>query len=108
MTLAEIKNQLATSGLPVVYYEWPKNKAPALPYLCYLQGSTNNLHADGGVYKKIATVTVELYSREKDPAAEAAVEKALAPYHWETTGSEYIDTERVYETIYEFEVIFDA
>ena len=103
MTLDEINAMLKTSGLPVTYRAWPAKQAPELPYLCYLTDYTDNFPADGVVYHPIKHLQVELYTREKNPQAESAVEAALAGVFWQKS-EEYLDSEQCYEIIYEFEV----
>lgn len=102
MEAEEIKVLLETSGLPVAYrfYRQP----PPLPYLVWLEDSTDNFYADGLVYKKVRRIRVELYTDQKDPAAEARLENALAGLPWQKTGEELIESENFFESIYEFEV----
>ena len=37
MTLAQLKDLLMSTGLPVTYRAWPEAAAPPLPFLCYLE-----------------------------------------------------------------------
>lgn len=102
MILGDVKAMLEASGLPVTYRSWPVNDAPPLPFICYLVSYSSNFMADGRVYCPIDHIQVELYTRHKDPDAEAAVEAALA-LPWQKT-EEYIDTEESYQILYEIEV----
>lgn len=104
MTLEELSIKLKTSGLPLAYRQWPDKKAPALPYLLYYESSTDTLVADGQVYYKIVNITVELYTKEKDLDAEAALESALLGLHWKKTSEQYLETEHMMMCSYEFEV----
>lgn len=103
MTFEELSDQLNTTGLPVTYRAWEEGHAPALPYICYICPDYDSLFADGGTYYTFAYVQVELYTKVKDPAAEAKVEAALKDFHWKKSQI-YIDTERCYKTTYEIEV----
>lgn len=103
MTLEALKDLLETTGFPVAYRAWEEGAAPPLPYLCYLVAYSNNFAADGVVYCPIDHIQVELYTKTKDPGAEAKVETALASFVWEKTET-YIDTERCYQILYEIEV----
>lgn len=103
MTLEEIKKTLETTGMPVVYLEWPENQAPDLPYICYLESGSNNFAADGGVYLPIKQIRVELYTKTKNQDAEDKVEKALSSFFWQKD-SMSIKSEKCYLTTYEFEV----
>ncbi len=103
MRLPELRAALEASGLPVAYRAWPENAAPPLPFICYLVTGSNNLHADGEIFYSALDVQVELYTRVKDPEAEARVETALQGFAWEKTET-YIGTERCYMILYEIEV----
>lgn len=103
MTLDKLKKLLETTGLPVVYHSWPKNAAPALPYLCYLVAYSNNFGADDQVYYPVDHIQVELYTKQKEPKTEDKVEHAMSSLFWEKTET-YIDSERCYQILYEIEV----
>ena len=104
MTLEELSIKLKTSGLPLAYRQWPENEAPALPYLVYYESSADTVSADGIAYYKISHITVELYTKDKDLAAEAALESALLGLHWQKPNEQYLDTEHMMMCSYEFEV----
>ena len=103
MKLEQLENLLATTGLPVAYRAWPEEKAPPLPFICYLVAYSNNFGADGGVYYKINHIQIELYTKLNDTDSEDKVENALSSFYWEKTET-YIDTERCYQILYEIEV----
>lgn len=103
MTQAELKEQLDTSGLPVAYRAWPAKKAPPLPWVVYYHTRTEPFAADGQVYYPMAHYRAELYAKRKDPAAEAALEKALAPFVWEKEEIE-IPEEQMVMISYNFEI----
>ena len=105
MTLEEVYTVLAGTGIPIVYRAWPEGEAPDLPFICYMQDGDNNFAADGIVYFSAMRMTAELYTADKDPVSETAVDTALSAagifYVKEET---YIDSEKCYQIIYEFEV----
>lgn len=103
MTLEDLRKVLESTGLPVTYRAWPEGEAPPLPFICYLCTGSSNLYADASVYSSVAEVDVELYTRFKDPGAEAKVEAVLKDFHWKKTEI-YIGTERCYLITYEIEV----
>lgn len=103
MTLEEVAALLETTGYPVTFREWPEGDVPPMPYLVYLSPYTNNFAADGTAYFIANHVQIELYTQLKDPTAEGKVEAALSSLYWEKN-SEYLDTEKCYQTIYEIEV----
>lgn len=102
MTVEQITALLRTTGLPVAYRCF---KGPVqLPYLVWMETRTANFFADGTVYSRIRHVTVELYTDEKEPDTEASVERALASFAWEKTEEIWLESEKCFENLYEFEV----
>lgn len=104
MTLAEIYEML--NGIvgfegKVAYRAFPVGKAPALPFICYLDISTDNFFADNKVYTIIQEVDIELYTKNKDFTSEALVESALESKNltWNKY-EEYISDESMYEVVY--------
>lgn len=108
MELTEIFNML--NGIPqfegkVAYRFFPMGFAPDLPFICYLETSTNNAFADNKVYSVIRGIDIELYTETKDSASERLVEDVLnkRSIPW-NKNEEYIDTERCYQITYSVEV----
>ncbi|MFR7474348.1 MAG: hypothetical protein ACLUVV_07100 [Christensenellales bacterium] len=103
MTLKSLYNMLKKTGYPVAYRFFAERQEP--PYLCYLVAYTNNQGADNAVWHRINHIQIELYTRKKDSAAEQNVENVLTEaglfFNAEET---YIDTEKIYQRIYEIEV----
>ena len=64
-----------------------------------------NTFADNKVYTTAIIVDIELYSKSRDLISEKLIENKLADNDitW-TKDIEYIDSEKVYETIYTVEV----
>lgn len=105
MTLEQISAILATTKLPVTYRAWPVGDVPALPWIAYIETGSDNFAADGIAYGLIKTVDIELYTKTKDPATEALIEKALtdAGIFWQKSET-YIEGEAALEIVYEIEV----
>ena len=108
MTLAELKTALSgISGFnkKVAYRAFPTGSAPELPFICYLDTSTDNLFADNEVYAVIYGVDVELYTRYKDQKSESLIEACLNDLGiaWQKY-DEYIDSESMYEVVYSFSI----
>lgn len=101
MSLEEIKEILKQVGIPVTYRAFKKKQAP--PFICYLVAYNNNFAADGKVYYPIKHIQIELYAETKDEDLESKMEEALSPFFWEKS-EEFIETENVYQIIYEIEV----
>lgn len=90
---------------PTAYWSFPKDEAPALPYITFFESGSDNFGADNKVYSKHNRYSVELLCLQKDPDAEAAVEAALDAneLYWEKT-EVYLEDEKCFEIIYDLEV----
>ncbi len=103
MKCSEIKEILETTGLPVAYRAFEEHKAPPLPYICFLETSSENFFADGLVFVEIKSIQVELYTKQKDEATEDKVKEALSSFTWQKTET-YIESEKCYQILFELEV----
>ncbi|MCI8913896.1 MAG: hypothetical protein HFF38_07180 [Lawsonibacter sp.] len=105
MELHEIVSMLAELGIPLAYHHFAEGESPAPPFLLYLSPGSDNFSADGRVYWKTAQLDVELYTDLKDPELEERLEAVLdaAGLFYNKTES-YIDSEKLYEILYEMEV----
>ncbi len=103
MTHEELLEVLRPAGLPWAYHHW--DKPPAPPYGVYLDEEDDPFYADNRNYVCFRAVRLEVYSLERDPALDdkvrAALDGAGISYDADHT---YIESEGLYETIFEFEV----
>lgn len=106
MSGPELLKLLESTKMPVVYRAFPEGDAPPLPWLVYLDMGTSNFHADGVVYQKENLWRVELYTEIKDFETEERLETVLtsAGVPWEKSPTVWIESERLYEIIYELGV----
>lgn len=103
MTHAELLAALQSTGIPWTYHHWESKQLP--PYGVYLDIEDAPFHADDLTYVYFRAVRLEVYSLERDPALDNRVRDALdaagisydVDYTW-------IESEGLYETIFEFEV----
>jgi len=109
MTLAELYQALKAIGYPVAYSHFvdtPQNPAPAPPYITYKEAYSSDLYADNQNYVDIPVIQIELYTDEKDLAAEVAVQNKLKelglPYSKTET---YLEAEGLFQVIYEIQLI---
>ena len=74
--------------------------------LVWIVRGTDNFFADGQTYHKIKELDIELYTDEKDWALEEKLEGILDKYGipWQQTASEWLETEKMWESLYEMEV----
>lgn len=85
----------------VVYYEWPINEAPPLPFVCYYSPNEQAFAADNINYFSAPHIIVELYTKVRDLATEALFEDAFrAAGLYFTKETEYLDDERCQMTVF--------
>lgn len=87
-------------GVPVAYMAF-KN-AKTLPFVVYRGDGVQNFIADNTVYFSRKKYAVELYYENKDATLEARLEQLLtnAGYVWTKEEDFYIETDRLYMTVY--------
>lgn len=90
---------------PTAYLDFPEEEKPEPPYICYYDTGTDNFVADNKVYHIVLAVNVELFTKQKDEAAEAAVEAVLDALDlpWEKT-PEFPEDENIFLVTYTMEV----
>lgn len=108
MTLEEIKTMVKSTGFPNAYYSWPEKEVPVLPYILFYLTDSQNFSADNHVYTKVSTLNIELFTTQKDPAAEATVEAVLdsAGIFW-NKDENYLNSEKMYGILYDMEVLIN-
>ena len=90
--------------LPFAYDHFSEGESPEPPFICYLTPKSEYFSADGGVYHRIFDVHIEVYTDKKDIETEDKIEKILDKHKIFYNKSEvWIDSEKLYETIYSFE-----
>jgi len=103
--IERIVQMLKASGLPFAYDHFAEGESPDPPFICYLMPASHNFSADSRVYYKINGVHIELYTDQKDPAAEQKLEDILddASIFYNKT-EVWIESEKLYEVLYSFEM----
>ena len=101
----KLLKMLKDTGLPFAYDHFTEGEAVDPPFLCYLLPGSHNFAADGKVYHKVSIVHLELYSDEKNPSLEQAVETVLdsGEVFYDKTEA-WIGSEKLYEVLYTFEM----
>ena len=104
----KVLQMLEETGYPVTYHHWGEGEEPNRPYIVYLYPRTNNFSADGAVYQDINHLDIELYTECKEPETERKVETILKAHglYYEKTET-YIESEKMYEVLYETEVLIN-
>ena len=105
MTSETITAMIEEMDLPFAYHHFAEGEAPPLPYLIYLYPESTEFSADGRVYAKGMQIQIELYTGIRDLVLEKRIEDILDEYEMFYHKSEiYIETEKLYEILYEMEV----
>lgn len=109
MTEKEVFQIVKSIGFPTAYHHFEEGQEPEKPYLVYLYPGTNNFSADGTVYQGINQLDIELYTERKELEAEKRVEAVLKEhgFFYEKTET-YLESEKMYEVLYEMEVLIDG
>lgn len=108
MTKAEFYTALASSGIATCYFEW-KDTPPPMPWLCWLIVGTTPEAADNRATAEISDVRLELYTKTRDFAAEAIVDRILASMEIVPTKSEeWLEDTSCWLVTYEMDVLFDS
>ena len=107
MTIENLAEMLQKTGIPFAYDHFAEGESPEPPFICYLLPGSNNFAADGKVYFKINQVRIEIYTDSKDLAVERKMEMVLDESGIFYNKSEvWIQSEKLYEVLYSFEVPF--
>ncbi len=108
MTEKEVYQMVKSVGLPTSYHHFEEGQSPVPPFIVYLYPGTNNFSADGTVYQGVNQLDIELYTDKKDLEAEKRVEAVLRKhsFFYEKTET-YLESEKMYEVLYETEVLIN-
>ncbi len=92
-------------GLPYAYHHFAEGESPHPPFLIFLTAQSDHFAADGKAYCKICEYHIELYTDRKSPATERRVEAVLDAHgiFYQKTEA-WIESERLYEILYSFEM----
>ena len=105
MTYEEICEMVQEIGLPFAYHHFAEGESPNPPFLLFLSPGEHTFGADDLMYISFKKLDIELYTDEKSPEAEQRVEEILTQYGiFYTKNETFIESERLYEVIYEMEV----
>lgn len=100
MTLKEFASLLGTTGYLVAFSQFPAEEPHEPPFICYITIGEEPFSADGVVYYAETKLQVELYTPNKDLAAETAVEGVLSPFFY-VKDEGYIESEKMYMVTYQ-------
>ena len=108
MTTTEIATMVDSFGLTNWRYDH-FSETPAPPYVVYYYPSENDVFADDSNYVNRRQLFIELFTKQKDPTSEAAIEAKLASngLTWYKQ-TDFLNDEKLYQTTYETEVIING
>ncbi len=105
MTYEEINEMMMEIGLPFAYHHFAEGESPNPPFLLFLSPRENTFSADNLMYHSFKDINIELYTDVKAPETEERVEDVLLQHNIYYTKTEtWIESERLYEVLYEMEV----
>ena len=105
MTYEQIAEMMEEMELPFAYHHFAEGESPAPPFLLFLSPGENTFSADNSAYFSCKQLDIELYTDKKLPELEEQVETVLAQHEIYYTKTElFIDSEELYEVLYEMEV----
>lgn len=106
MTYKEVYNMISGIGYPNAYQFFDEGNASDPPFICFYFEGSNDFKADNTNYQAVRPLTIELYTDNKDFAAEAAVEAVLKANNLVYSRMEtYISTERLYMVTFLTQII---
>ncbi len=105
MSYEKIFEMMQEIGLPFAYHHFAEGESPNPPFVVYLSPGENTFSADNLMYHSFKRLDIELYTDEKSPETEQKVEEILRQHNIYYTKTEtWIESERLYEVLYETEV----
>ena len=105
MSYEEINEMMLEMVLPFAYHHFAEGESPKPPFLIFLSPGENTFGADNLMYHSFKKLDIELYTDEKSPETEERVEEVLLRHNLYYTKTEvWIESERLYEVLYEMEV----
>lgn len=97
---------IASLKIPYAYYQFPEGTEQACPFICFFFTVSNDLAADNANYQKIRTLSIELYTDNKDFTLEQAVESLLNTNGLVYTREEsYLNSERMYMVTFNTDIV---
>ena len=105
MKHGEVLKMMEEMKLPFAYDHFVEGESPEPPFLVFLYPKAANFAADGIAYFKITQLDIELYTDLKNPDLEETIEAVLLKHCIFYGKSEtWIESEKLYEVLYEMEV----
>lgn len=105
MTYEEINEMMAETEFPFAYHHFAEGESPKPPFSIFLSSGEDTFSADNLMYHSFKRLNIELYTDEKSPETEERLEEVLLQHNIYYTKTEnWIESEKLYEILYEMEV----
>ena len=105
MTYEEINEMISEMNIPFAYHHFAEGESPNPPFLLFLSPRENTFSADNLMYHSFKQLDIELYTDRKSPETEQIIEDVLTEHQLFYEKSEiWIESERLYQVLYEVEV----
>jgi len=108
MTIERIEEILKMTGYPVEYISFTPKQMEQIkpPYIIYLVPNTEPITADSKIVSEVNSFRVELYMQKRDRSVEKNLEQIFAENKiiYADKTRVFIQSENMFETIYEFEM----
>lgn len=105
MIYEEINSMISEIGLPFAYQHFSEGESPSIPFIVFDITKENPFSADNIVYFSTKSLEIALYTAEKSPNTEKAVEDVLTAHELFYSKSEtWVSGVNLYEILYELEV----
>lgn len=109
MRLTEIAEMIASIEIPFAYRAFEEGTATPCPFICYLFTGNSPEPADNKNIVKIETLTIELYTNQKDFALEEQIENVLSDHELVfDRDEEWLSDEKMQLTTYTMEVLING
>lgn len=105
MTYEEFERGIKDLGFKISYSHFEEKVTP--PFLCFLDDGCEDFTADNKHFFSIKSGVLELYTNNKNPKIETEIEGFFNNNEilYKKMGTVYIDSEKLYETIYNINLI---
>lgn len=104
LTYTDLIRAIRDTGLPCTYSYFVK--PPPLPYTVIQYAYGSDFIADNQNYTEVGNYQLELYHVAKDPLTEKLIENKLRELRLPFRKSEmFLDTEELYQIVYEIQLI---
>lgn len=109
MTLTEIAEMIASMDLPFAYRSFEEGTATPCPFICYLFTGNVPEPADNNNFVKLETLTIELYTDQKDFSLEERIESILSNHDLVfDREEEWLSDEKMQLTVFTTEVLING